>query len=230
MKKFTLIELLVVIAIIAILASMLLPALNRARDSAFQSNCLGNLRQLQQFSLFYAGDNSDFLPPINPYYPVVYWDKAWCHPDAPLTTSYGLTENLIICPAMRAPRVAGTHVNGGYGGNPPCDYGIAMFNGGLTDDMATPKKISRLKRPGHYAFFVDATNYGWFGSPYTDPYTLLGSTSDPYEASGNVSWRHGGTLNLSFLDGHCAGFRNKGDFGSTEEERNEVWMWCMLGE
>src|SRR5580658_8293944 len=113
-RGFTLIELLVVIAIIAILAAMLLPALSRAKQQAWGTQCVNNLKQCQLAAAEYKNDNNSYLVPNAPYSGIsdagasnISWiDCANNQIESYPTASFGNTNVGLYTSGLLAPYVA----------------------------------------------------------------------------------------------------------------------------
>jgi prepilin-type N-terminal cleavage/methylation domain-containing protein len=118
-KGFTLIELLVVIAIIAILASMLLPSLGKAKQAGQRMSCLDNLKQVGMANIMYAQDNNGFYPPR---LATNLWPQA-LYP-------YYKNVGILLCPvdALHNPKFEADGVASHVANNCPRTYMMNGFN------------------------------------------------------------------------------------------------------
>ena len=98
-RMFTLIELLVVIAIIAILAAMLLPALNKARDRAKAIGCVNNLKSIALISAGYTNENDDYVIVAQPRWNGDCWIRLFFE-------QYGMPDKATLCPSAEDTRTS----------------------------------------------------------------------------------------------------------------------------
>ncbi|MBE6404487.1 MAG: type II secretion system protein [Lentisphaerae bacterium] len=213
-KEFTLIELLVVIAIIAILAGLLLPALNNARKSGQRSGCLNNLKQCAAVFNFYGNDNDDYIMPLD------FRDAG-----SSGTGMFAFVQIVNYTKTPLASLTARKHVlYCNRGENAPfTDYGYVSAT---SNQKLWFSHSSTIALTHTYAMNImlvpqgtkhDGTSYGELHPRKFNSVTsaagslLMGDGSSrvisPYSQYFRV--RHGGVVNTAWLDGHAEAVKSK---------------------
>ena len=215
-KSFTLIELLVVIAIIAILAAMLLPALNKARMTALKSSCQGNLKSMGTAVQMYAADHEDTLPGLNGL--SNYWNAWWKARIAPYmgipvkvaddwqVWKNQLSSGTFRCPVWRMELITNT------AGRPAADnhiyaggYGYAYYG----DTYATGyqhatrgifwTKINKVAKPSETLIIGDSADGNISNSGYNCVLYVSGNSNGVPDPD-----RHDKAFNTLWVDGHVS--------------------------